>query len=244
MKKIICLLCALCLLPVTLIGCEHATTGSLDPGIGTDKIIGGQTTTDPLNQNTGSDDEITDGQAATDPLNQATGTDEIIDYTVTGYADFIATAPEDLYKTADVVVEGTFGETINTYVCEHSLPVTQVIFNVESVNKGVIPKRSIIVEYYGGTVPMYSYLNTLTEEQIAKMGIDRSVVDVSKMTVTYGVTKESVIVNQSETYMLFLSYDAENDTYFILCDAYGACKMDDGLIYSLQEEKYVQADFE
>lgn len=54
---------------------------------------------------------------------------------------------------------------------------------------------------------------------------------------------ECVSVNEKDSYMLFLSYDKENDTYFILCDAYGACKMDKGLIYSLAEEKYVDAEF-
>ena len=55
--------------------------------------------------------------------------------------------------------------------------------------------------------------------------------------------EDAVSVNEKDSYMLFLSYDKENDTYFILCDAYGACKMDKGLIYSLAEEKYVDAEF-
>ena len=224
MKQVICLLCALLLLSATLTGCRQATANLSDPNI---EIV-----------------QMADRQTATDPRNQNTEADETIDYPITNYADYIATTPEDLYQIADVVIVGTFGETVQTYVCEHSLPVTQVIFNVESVNKGVIPKRSIIVEYYGGTVPMRSYLDTLTADQIAKRGLDRPDVDISNMTVTYETTKESVVVDRSGTYMLFLSYDAENDTYFILCDAYGACKMEDGLIYSLREEKYVQADFE
>lgn len=87
------------------------------------------------------------------------------------------------------------------------------------------------------------YYTSGTEEQIAKRGLDCSVSEAAKMTVSYGMTKESVSVNEKDSYMLFLSYDKENDTYFILCDAYGACKMDKGLIYSLAEEKYVDAEF-
>lgn len=224
LKQVICLLCALFLLSATLTGCGQATADQSDPNI---EIV-----------------EIADRQTTTDLRNQNTEADEIVDYTIVNYADYIATTPEDLYQIADVVIVGTFGETVQTYVCEHSLPVTQVMFHVESTNKGTIPQSSVVVEYYGGTVSMSSYLDTLTAEQIAKRGLDRPDVDISNMTVTYETTKESVVVDRSGTYMLFLSYDAARDTYFILCDAYGACKMEDGLVYSLREEKYVQADFE
>lgn len=224
LKKVICLLCALLLLFATLAGCGQATADLSNPNI---EIV-----------------QMADRQTTTDPRNQNTEADEIVDYTIVNYADYIATALEDLYQIADVVIVGTFGETVQTYVCEHSVPVTQVMFHVESTNKGTVSQRSIIVEYYGGTVSMSSYLDTLTADQIAKRGLDRPDVDISNMTVTYETTKESVVVDRSGTYMLFLSYDAARDTYFILCDAYGACKMEDGLVYSLREEKYVQADFE
>lgn len=174
---------------------------------------------------------------------QSIDSNEIINYTITREADYVASAPEDMFEISDVVVEGTFGDTLNTYVSDNSFPVTQVAFNVNSTLKGNVPDSKIIVEYYGGTVSMYSYLDSLTEEQILKRGIDCSVAEASKMTVSYADTKESVSVNTSDTYMLFLTYDKETDTYFILCDAYGACKMDHGCIYSLAEEKYVSVDF-
>lgn len=169
--------------------------------------------------------------------------DEIINYTITKEADYIATTPEDLYQISDVVVEGCFIQKINTYVSDNSFPVTQTIFRVNDIHKGEVANNKIIVEYYGGTVSMYSYLDSLTEDQIVKRGIDCSVVEAARMTVSYGVTKESVTVNENDTYMLFLSYDKEKDTYFILCDAYGACITSEGRVYSLVEDEFVDVEF-
>ena len=216
MKKVISIICVFTMLTFSLISC-------------------GKQSTDVNPSNTLDNNNVV----------EVTNTNEndSINYTISKEEDYVACLPEDLFEIADVVVKGTFGKTINTYVCDNSLPVTQIVFNVDDVHKGKIAGAKIIVEYYGGTVSMYSYLDTLTEEQIAKRGLDCSVSEAAKMTVSYGMTKESVSVNEKDSYMLFLSYDKENDTYFILCDAYGACKMDKGLIYSLAEEKYVDAEF-
>lgn len=169
---------------------------------------------------------------------------ETVNYTITREADYIATDPKDMFTIADVVVEGSFGNPIGSYVNDASFPVTQREFTVTNTHKGDVNDEKITVEYYGGTVSMSSYLDSLTEEQIEKRGIDYSAAEAVKMTVSYEATKESVSIDKEDTYMLFLSYDKENDRYFILCDTYGACKTDHGLIYSLADDAYIEVDFE
>lgn len=171
------------------------------------------------------------------------GNDEAMKHTITRNADYIATAPKDMFEIADAVVEGTFKEPIGSYVSETSFPVTQRTFAPANIYKGNVNDEEITVEYYGGSVPMSSYLASLTEEQIEKRGIDYSAEEIAKMSVSYKPSKEAVSINEEDTYMLFLSYDQESGRYFILCDAYGACRMKDGLIYSLAEDAFLPIDF-
>lgn len=168
---------------------------------------------------------------------------EVFDYVVTRKANYIARLPKDMFKVADIVVKGRFEETLEPYVTEYSMPVTKARFAVEYVFKGEMNLDRVIVEYYGGTVPLSTYLETLKPEEVSKLGIDLASMDLSNATVTYAQTKESVSVNYDDTFLLFLAHNEENSRYFILCDAYGACKMKDGKVYDLVNDAYVETDF-
>lgn len=66
-----------------------------------------------------------------------------------------------------------------------------------------------------GTVPLSDYLETLSAEEIAKLGLDLFSIDFDNAFVTLAHGTESVTVNEEDTYLLFLSYDKEKDIYFM-----------------------------
>lgn len=219
MKRIISYICILTMLTFSLIGCKKFSAKS-------DKELKNSTINNLMSFNKDSEFD-----------------NESIEYLVTKKADYVACYPEDMYELADVVVSGKWGEKINTYVGENSFPITQIKFNIREIFKGTTSSEGIVVEYYGGSVPLARYLETLTQEQIIKQGFDINASKNTKAIVTYAETEESVSVNSNDMYMLFLSYDDTCDTYFVLCDAYGACKMSGENIYSLAEKTYTNTDF-
>lgn len=168
--------------------------------------------------------------------------EEGFQYIVSKKSNYIARLPKDLFRVADIVVKGRFEETVSTFVSNHSMPVTRIMFAIEEVYKGEADSDRIAVDYYGGTVSLSDYLKTLSPGEIVKLG-PYSADDLQYATVTYAQTKESVVIESESAYLLFLSHDAENDIRFILCDAYGACKMKDGLIYDLVNDAYILPDF-
>lgn len=222
MKRTISYICILTILAFSLVGCKN-------PSVKSDretKELKNSTINSSISSNEDSEFDK-----------------ESIEYLVTKKADYVACYPKDMYELADVVVCGKWGEKINTYVGENSFPITQRKFNIGEIFKGTISSEEIVVEYYGGSVPLASYLETLTPEQIIKQGFDSNASKNTKAMVTYAETEESVSVNFNDMYMLFLSYDDACDTYFVLCDAYGACKMSGENIYSLAEKTYTNTEF-
>ena len=92
MKKVISIICVFTMLTFSLISCGKQSTD-----------VNPSNTLDNNNNVV----EVTN-----------TNENDSINYTISKEADYVAYLPEDLFEIADVVVKGTFGKTINTYVCD------------------------------------------------------------------------------------------------------------------------------
>lgn len=222
-----------------LISCEERETASNSSQEQVSISISDVSSTDVPNNTSDIADVETDHKNTAEANHESNA----FKYIVSKKADYIACLPKDMYRVANVVVKGKFESEVDTYVAEHSMPVTRALFTVEKVFKGMTDSKKIIVNYYGGTVSLSDYLATLSAEEITKLGFDSTTMDLNNATLVYAQTKESVVVNNEDTYVLFLSYDKEKDIYFILCDAYGACKMKNGKVYDLMNESYIEPDF-
>lgn len=148
------------------------------------------------------------------------------DYQVTRKSDYKSTKPEDLYKDADLVIEGKYVKDNKCYVTDYSAIVTEAKFEVSKVIKGNYTSKNININYYGGTVSVGEYIKNQTAEQIAKKGIsDLSTAQLSNQTVEYIVEDAKIDANTKDNYIIFLSYNAENNYYFVLSDGYGMRKL-------------------
>lgn len=159
--------------------------------------------------------------------------------------EYQSVIPADVFQASAVCVKGKFGKTISTKMDDSAMIVTEIEFHVDHVYKGETKSETINVKYYGGTISFDTYLKSLSEEEIKNRYGDISSRNLPWKTVTFSPMnkKEAVSVNQEDTYVLFLSYNKEEDTYFILSDAYGACKTSDGLIYDLTKDAYTDMAF-
>ncbi|MDO4754052.1 MAG: hypothetical protein Q4A41_03520 [Bacillota bacterium] len=235
---------AICLFALSVCACGHGKEArTSNEAAETEKSTAESSSSERLSSVPDSDrigsgtTEESTGRQATDSAGHAK------DYVVRRKANHIAHLPKDLFRLADLVVKGKFEEEIDTYVAEHSIPVTRASFIVEEIYKGEADSEKIVVHYYGGSAPLTDYFETLSTEEIEKWGLDISDADLEHATVTYAHTKESVSVRYGEDYLLFLSDDRERGIRFILCEAYGACKIKDGLVYDLWNDTYIEMDF-
>lgn len=148
------------------------------------------------------------------------------DYQVTRKTDYKSIKPRDLYKEANLVIEGKYVKDNKYYVTDYSAIVTEAKFEVSKVIKGNYTLKNININYYGGTVSVGEYIKNQTVEQIAKKGFSNlSTEQLSNQTVEYIVENAKIDANTKDNYIIFLSYDSENDYYFVLSDGYGMRKL-------------------
>lgn len=148
------------------------------------------------------------------------------DYQIVRKSDYKSIKPKDLYKDADLVIEGNYIKDNKCYVTDYSAIVTEANFEVSKVIKGNYTSNNININYYGGIVSVGEYMKSQTKEQLAKKGIsDLSTAQLSNQTVEYLVEDAKVDVNTKDSYVIFLSYNTEKDYYFVLSDGYGMRKL-------------------
>lgn len=157
-------------------------------------------------------------------------------------SDYVATEQKDLNKLADVVLIGTVKEEKGTYVGTNLLPITGVKVKVEKLFKGDAKGDAdeLNVEYYGGKVPFPEYAAGMTKEQIKKAFPDLEEEQYANTMVS--LNDELSIhahLEKERTYLFFLSYDEEKNTYFVLCGGYGAREYDGENVYDPDLKKYV-----
>ena len=129
---------------------------------------------------------------------------------------------EDLEKAADLVVLGTYLRDMKIYVREtNGAPITSGEVSVSKVLKGDEDLKEISINFYGGTVPIDEFMKTQNETVLKNMGLDK-LSEKEKKLRTYSVVNEyGVIAEPNENYLIFLSYDKEQNLYFVLSDSYG-----------------------
>ena len=157
-------------------------------------------------------------------------------------SDYVATEQKDLNKLADVVLIGTVKEEKGTYVGTNLLPITGVKVKAEKLFKGDAKGDAdeLNVEYYGGKVPFPEYAAGMTKEQIKKAFPDLEEEQYANTMVS--LNDELSIhahLEKERTYLFFLSYDEEKNTYFVLCGGYGAREYDGENVYDPDLKKYV-----
>ena len=129
---------------------------------------------------------------------------------------------EDLEKEADLVVLGTYLRDTRFYLHEtNSAPITSGEVSVSKVLKGDEILKEISINFYGGTVPIDEFIKIQNETVLKNMGLDK-LSEKEKKLGTYSVVNEyGVIAEPNENYIIFLSYDKEQNLYFVLSDSYG-----------------------
>lgn len=148
------------------------------------------------------------------------------DYQIIRKSDYKSIKPKDLYKDADLVIEGNYIKDNKCYVTDYSAIVTEAKFEVSKVIKGNYTSNNININYYGGIVSVGEYMKSQTKEQLAKKGISNlSTAQLSDQTIECLTEDAKVDVNTKDSYIIFLSYDAEKDYYFVLSDGYGMRKL-------------------
>ena len=155
-------------------------------------------------------------------------------------SDYVAKSPQDLFNNANLVIIGEYVSDAKSYVTYYSAIVTDATFKVTKVLKGKYEADTINVTHYGGIVSASEYLSKQSEEELNKLGIDKSSISkyssekVEWINDEFGIYKET-----GKKYVLFLSYDQENNSYFVLADGYGMRRLsDDGYMYNLDTKSY------
>ncbi|MGE5456550.1 MAG: hypothetical protein ACM3O4_05570 [Ignavibacteriales bacterium] len=168
-------------------------------------------------------------------------------YKITKSADYVATSIEDLYKSADLVFIGTKNKDNKTFVGINGLIITESNCNVKEIIKGTYYNNNININYYGGTIRLDEYINSLSEEQIRKKGFNEFDIETRKTKlVGYPLSKTSVLFeNNIIEYMIFVNYDQERNMYFVMSDAYGVRKINEvGKVYNLDKEMFETIKFD
>lgn len=165
---------------------------------------------------------------------------EDYDFTIHSNADYIAIKPDDLYKNADLVIIANYNCDNKNYIGNNQSIITEASFDVQKVIKGEYKNNKININYYGGSVPLSDYIKCLSSEQMKKRGLDTlTEEETHKGRVTQVVDKSQIEAKKDENYLIFLSYDKENDIYFVLADGYGMRKLsEDNKIFNSDTNSY------
>lgn len=157
------------------------------------------------------------------------------EYPIAMTADYaIGTWPEELYKHADLVIIGKYVKNNKCFAKKLGMIVTESEFKVSKVLKGNYSLPKINLNYYGGTVPLKEYINSLVHSQIIKRGYDKlTEAEIDGKTMENAGLK----VYSDAEYVIFLSYD-ETDGYFVMCDGYGMREVKGGKIYNLDTKTF------
>lgn len=171
--------------------------------------------------------------------NQTNSIDEA-NHQIYAHSDYKAINPKDLYDLADLVIVGKYSKANKSYVKDAASIVTESTFEVSKVIKGDYSSKNININYYGGKVTLGEYVKTQTKEQLQKKGLSNlSTEQLSRETVELVIENSSVQVSNNEEYIIFLSYDKEDDYYFVLCDGYGMRKLSGNQeIYNLDTKTF------
>ena len=168
---------------------------------------------------------------------------EIPDFMLSKKSDYIATNMNSLFELADVVIVGSLKENVETYVSDNALPVTTARISVERMYKGTVDKPEILIDYYGGTVSMKEYAAKQSKEQLQKKIPDYSDEVYGNMKVGYSISKTDVTIENGKQYLLYLAYNKMNKKYFVLCDGYGARRMEGETAYDPESGKMLPVPY-
>ena len=161
-------------------------------------------------------------------------------YYVSITADYVATDLKDIARMADLVICVRYEKNIDTYVSSGKLPVTRAEFLTLEVLKGEYAGDKIIAEYYGGTVTMYEYLQSMSESEKLKGGYDYTDEEAKNIFVTYLNENNGVSFETGGEYLLCLGYDENDGTYMILSDSFGMSEITDGQVYNKAKNEYIK----
>lgn len=195
-----------------------------------------------LNNNSNNNSNSNNSNNSNDNNSQS----EII-YEITKSADYVATSIEDLYKNADLVFIGSRNRDNKTFVGINGLIITESNCNVKKIIKGNYNDLTININYYGGTIKLDEYMNSFSEEQILKKGLNEFDTETRKTKfVGYSLSKTSVLFeNNIFEYLIFVNYDQERNMYFVMSDAYGVRKINEvGKAYNLDKEMFETINFD
>lgn len=152
------------------------------------------------------------------------------EYFISQTSDYISTDFNDIVKGADLVVRAKYIKNTDTYVSTGRLPITKAEFNIVEIIKGDYSFDAITVEYYGGTVSMYEYIQTMSEAEKLKGGYDYSEDEAKKIAVTYLDEENGVSFESDREYVICLGYNKDDGSYMIHSDAFGMSEVVDGKI--------------
>lgn len=145
-------------------------------------------------------------------------------YTLEYAPDYvIPTDINSMYSFADVVVKATYTERVSIGI-KHNIPIPITTGKVEikDVLKGEINDSVTEINYYGGYVTVWDYVNKMGREVSEKCGLNNiSKEEAMKRYIGIEFNERSVKASVNKQYLLFLSYDDNTKEYFVLCDGYG-----------------------
>jgi len=178
------------------------------------------------------------------PASQNAAQGEVIRLSIR--SEYETGTPEGLYEFAHYIVIATYREDICMFANPQGIPQTISTFTILEVVKGDISGKVISVRYNGGRVTLEEYMKTQGPGALAKLGLDEVSEEYARNTyVEYdGWPCPVSFSSNTQRYMLFLRYDAVNETYMIVADGFSALKVnDDGLVYSYSSDTYVKLSF-
>lgn len=146
---------------------------------------------------------------------------------------------KDLYKNSDFIAVCRLIKENRSFAKDHFAIKTESEFEVLDVLKGENKNKSILVEYYGGTISLQEYINDQTPEQRIKKGYDKlSKEEIEGKTVKW-VGDYNIEFSKKKRYVMFLNYDEKENKYYVTCDPYGIRELsEDGKLYNVDTKAF------
>lgn len=192
--------------------------------------------------------DTTPGHDVTDIPTEIPGdvtVNNIPDYEILVKADYnIPITATSLFENADLVVIGVYEGTNSVSANEYMQIITRGTVRAIDVRKGDVKEdETIQIDYSGGVMTVSQIISSvpnLSNERLEKYGwLDMTKDEQEKFTVGYMVSGGTLGADLTvgEKYLFFLS--RSEDGYFVMCDAYGARKInDEGKVYNPDTRLY------
>lgn len=149
-----------------------------------------------------------------------------------GVSDY--TIPTDLtsmIEEVDLVIVGTYEETLSTYATEigqiYSIGRVRDFYTL----KGEVQDERLEICFHGGVMPVSEYMKYVKSEIIVKHGFDRlTKFEADTRYIGEALTGYSANPKQAEKYVFLLNFDEQSDSYFVSCNGYGVREIsEDGI---------------